>query len=180
MNSEGTKFFTTYWQTGVLVLGLLLAPFTGMLLPDGASRLETLRLANYNWANRHGQAVERENMYPKVHSAIQNLNSYAYFYQLSNKDRRIFICHEKITFQSLHRAEGLTEIYIMNTDGTGLTNLTNHPAQDGSPAWSPDGSKIAFASDRHRNSMFQIYVMNDDGTGVTRLTDNRNSEHHPT
>ena len=37
------------------------------------------------------------------------------------------------------------EIYAMNADGSGLTNLTNNPASDDEyPAWSYDGTKIAF------------------------------------
>jgi TolB protein len=60
------------------------------------------------------------------------------------------------------------EIFLMNADGSGQTNLTNNPAHDSAPAWSPDGSKIAFVSDRDGNH--GLYVMNADGTGVTRVT----------
>ncbi len=49
-----------------------------------------------------------------------------------------------------------------------VTNLTNHSADDGGPAWSPDGTRIAFASDRDGNT--EIYALNADGSGVTRLT----------
>jgi Tol biopolymer transport system component len=69
------------------------------------------------------------------------------------------------------------EIYTMNADGTGQTRLTNNPAADEAPAWSPDGTKIAFMSKRDPVSCsfsygcpFQIFVMNADGSGVTRLT----------
>jgi TolB protein len=57
----------------------------------------------------------------------------------------------------------------MNADGSGQTNLTNHPGADLETAFSPDGSKIAFASSRGGN--FDVYVMNADGSGPTRLTD---------
>jgi hypothetical protein len=60
------------------------------------------------------------------------------------------------------------EIYVMNPDGTALTQLTNDPGADFAPSWSPDGSKIAFTTFRFGN--LEIAVMNSDGTGVTRLT----------
>jgi type II secretory pathway pseudopilin PulG len=66
--------------------------------------------------------------------------------------------------------DGNDEIYVMNADGSGVTRLTNNPAYDGWPAWSPDGRRIAFASNRDGNP--EIYVMNADGSGVTRLTNN--------
>ena len=33
--------------------------------------------------------------------------------------------------------DGDYEIYVMNADGSGQTNLTNNSAWDESPAWSP-------------------------------------------
>ena len=52
------------------------------------------------------------------------------------------------------------------------TNLTRNSADDGSPAWSPDGTQIAFYSDRDGNND-EIYVMAADGSQPTRLTRNR-------
>lgn len=49
--------------------------------------------------------------------------------------------------------------------------------KDGSPAWSPDGTRIAFYSERDGNA--EIYVMNADGTGVTRLTRTSADEGYP-
>ena len=81
----------------------------------------------------------------------------------------------KIAFQS--DRDGNTNIYVMNTDGTGQVSLTNSPANDSSSTWSPDGTKIAFQSDRDGNS--EIYVMNFDGSGQSRLTNNAATDGDP-
>jgi hypothetical protein len=74
----------------------------------------------------------------------------------------------KIAFVSLRA--GNNEIFTMNANGSIQVNISNNPAQDNDPAWSPDGTRIAFHSNRDAAS--EIYVMNADGTGLTRLTNN--------
>jgi TolB protein len=62
-----------------------------------------------------------------------------------------------------------TEVFVMNADGTGQTNLTNNgAAADELPDWSPDGTRLVFASTRTSN--YEIWVMNADGTGLANLT----------
>lgn len=41
-----------------------------------------------------------------------------------------------------------TDIYVCHTDGTNLTQLTYHAADDLSPIWSSDGKKVYFISQR--------------------------------
>ncbi len=68
------------------------------------------------------------------------------------------------------RRDGNPEIYLMNADGSNPTRLTNNPALDVLPSWSPNGNQILFSSTRDGN--FDIYLMNADGSKVRRLTDN--------
>ena len=56
------------------------------------------------------------------------------------------------------------EIYVMDTDGGNLRNLTNTPGDDEYPSWSPDGKQIVFTADRSgKDWNRQIYVMDADG-----------------
>src|SRR5690606_14286874 len=49
------------------------------------------------------------------------------------------------TVATEHRRENL-DIYVIQPDGSGLTQLTFHPGHDCSPVWSPDGKSIYFLS----------------------------------
>ena len=82
----------------------------------------------------------------------------------------------RIVFASTR--DGNTEIYVMDADGGNQENLTNHPAHDGEPDWSPDGTKIAFVSGRD-GSPSQIHVMDADGKNPIRLTDGPGGKRHP-
>lgn len=62
------------------------------------------------------------------------------------------------------------DIYIIKSDGTGLTKLTDGPGVNMWGSFSPDGRHIVFQSNRDGNE--EIYVMNADGSTPIRLTIN--------
>ena len=87
------------------------------------------------------------------------------------------------------------DIYVVNADGTGLTNLTSPDRTPGETGvagdnfrcdWSSKSNAIAFNSNRHdpegtpvldRND--EIYVMNADGSNPVRLTDAPGADVNP-
>ena len=56
-----------------------------------------------------------------------------------------------------------TDIFVVRTDGTNLTQLTYHPGNDMSAIWSPDGKYIYFLSQRgSANRIFNVWKMSFD------------------
>ena len=59
----------------------------------------------------------------------------------------------KVAFAS--EGDGNWEIYVMNSDGTGLYRLTRNKADDSSPTFSADGKSLIFSS--NRDGKFALY-----------------------
>jgi Tol biopolymer transport system component len=69
------------------------------------------------------------------------------------------------------------EVFVINADGSAMTNLTSNSASDALPDWSPDGKKIAFNSDRDGN--FDIYTMDPDGSDIAQVTNLPGDDYAP-
>jgi len=64
-----------------------------------------------------------------------------------------------------------SDIYVMNSDGTNPTRITNTDTAPTQPAWSPDGKKIVFVYALDiSEELLPLYTMNSDGTKPTILT----------
>jgi len=70
---------------------------------------------------------------------------------------------------SITRPEGNAEIFLIQADGSGKTQLTNQPGRLYSPAYSPDATKIAFYN-HFNDQTWSIFLMNADGSNFQRLT----------
>lgn len=69
----------------------------------------------------------------------------------------------KIAFSSIRT--GNSDIYTVNSDGTGLEQLTSDPAFESEPAWSADGTQIVFSRG------LGIWVMDADGANQRQVYD---------
>jgi len=82
---------------------------------------------------------------------------------------------------------GLPQLFLVNTDGTDLTQLTNMDAGACQPSWSPDGMQLVFISPcGGRGEFFEtiynessLYIINADGTGLKQLTQSPGSDFDP-
>lgn len=78
--------------------------------------------------------------------------------------------------------DGESNIYLINVDGSDMTQLTNNRSVDTDPAFSRDGKMIAFVSSRHDVSggLGEIYFMKANGNSQTRVTYEDGSAYSPT
>lgn len=60
------------------------------------------------------------------------------------------------------------DIYVKSTQGMAIMQITNDPAHDVTPTFSPDGSKVAFSSDRSGN--WDIYIVDIQGGRPVQIT----------
>ena len=81
----------------------------------------------------------------------------------------------KILYES--DVDGNMDVFVMNEDGSEKTNRTQRDGYDGSPGWSPDGSRIVFVSDRDGDN--EIFIMDADGSDPVQLTYNDANDGFP-
>jgi TolB protein len=76
----------------------------------------------------------------------------------------------RIVFEAASSWVEQDDICVMNADGTGLANLTQHPSDEWAPAWSPDGAEILFCSTR-ASAGGDFFAMSADGSNVRKLSE---------
>jgi Tol biopolymer transport system component len=67
------------------------------------------------------------------------------------------------------------DIYVMRSDGTNVTNITNTASGESNAIWSPDGARIAFSE--VIDSYWEIGVINVDGSGRIAVTRGHGADH---
>ena len=71
----------------------------------------------------------------------------------------------KVAFMS--NREGNWDVFVVNDDGSGLVRLTQGEANEGLPAWAPDGRHLAYVSDK--GGRWAVWVMQSDGSNQRQV-----------
>jgi Tol biopolymer transport system component len=85
-------------------------------------------------------------------------------------------CAPAISF--MDERNGQTDIFAINSDGSGLRQLTNDAARELAMNWSPDGTLLAFQRSE-QDGPDDLYLMNLDGSGLVNLTRNPGDDWSP-
>jgi eukaryotic-like serine/threonine-protein kinase len=62
------------------------------------------------------------------------------------------------------------DLFLLDSNGRNLRQLTDDAARDRGPAISPDGKRIAFHSDRGASGRYQIWTVAKDGSGLREIS----------
>ena len=103
--------------------------------------------------------------------------------------QKIVFVSDRATGEGVDNSDGDREIFTINTDGTGLRQLTHNApnesgfgANDQDPVFSPGGKKIAFTNNRDQvegNFNTEIYTMDANGGNEVNLTRNPERDGRP-
>jgi Tol biopolymer transport system component len=109
----------------------------------------------------HVRGYDAEGCYsPDGKTIVFASNRAAYTEPMSERDKSIF---EK-------DASYMSDIYLMNADGTDVRRVTTEKGYDGGPFFSRDGSKICWRRFNDDGSKAEIFVMDADGTNQRQIT----------
>lgn len=73
-----------------------------------------------------------------------------------------------VAYYSVPENKSNNELFVMNADGSGHTQLTRDAWQESEPVWFKDGKKIAFLCNESGSS--QVWEMNPDGSARKQIT----------
>jgi TolB protein len=164
-NSDGTMGRTELWVTNIDGSGqhyIGIEGFASKWSPDGTRLIySSQKSGNYEI---YTCLIDGTN-----EQCLTNTSAHESYPVWSSDGKQIAFCASTGVFNT-QEALVTYEVYLMNTDGTNIRQLTNNNCYDGYPRWSPDNTRLVFNSDMHDNGQHEIYTMNIDGTNIKRVT----------
>lgn len=76
----------------------------------------------------------------------------------------------QVIFRADYETPHYLQIYLINTDGTHLRQLTNNSAVNWAPYWHPNGKVIAFTTSLQGHMNYEVYLLNIETAACYRVT----------
>ncbi|MFG0328937.1 MAG: TolB family protein [Phycisphaerales bacterium] len=113
---------------------------------------------------------------PRQFGATESIVQVSFAREGADFDPDIDQTGQLIVFASTQHSAS-ADIYVKSIDGHTVTQLTDDPADDMMPEWSPDNKHVAFTSTRAGN--WDIFVMESNGSTPVQITFDPAPEIHP-
>lgn len=133
------------------------------LLGMGMQSCDEMTDTKSDTQSRTDLKLESDIMTPEVLWSMGRIGEYAV-----SPDGKM-ICYG-VTHYSVEQNNSSTELYVMNTDGSGLYRVGGQKGNEYNPRWTPDGKRIVYLAATENGTM-QVFEMNPDGTQRTPISD---------
>jgi TolB protein len=107
---------------------------------------------------------------------VTNLTRHTFTAEGLDFDPDVSDTDDLLVFASTRNSDH-ADLFIKRVEGTGLTQLTDDPADEIQPRFSPGGQRVAFSS--NRGGSWDIWMIGRDGTGLAQLTSEPTDEVGP-
>lgn len=90
---------------------------------------------------------------------------------------------KRIAYVKRSLTDGHEHLFVANADGSDASQITDGPADDEFPSWSPNGKDLVFCSAHgSQDELVQanLFVVKPDGSGLVQLTEGDRIACHPT
>jgi Tol biopolymer transport system component len=136
--------------------------------PDGATLVVVVRRPDKTWS---------VGTLPATGGAFTAVRSLGWSYDWRDGSPRLSPDGRFLTY--LDGQKGLRDVHVVSLDGRHASRVTDDPADDLAPVWSPDGRHLAFISLRHGSaSLWAVDVKDGNPTGPpVKLRDGMQAAH---
>jgi TolB protein len=124
----------------------------------------------------YGQVASTRQARTSPMDGINNLKQVTYTAEGADFDPDIDPTGSLLVFASTRHRE-TSDLYVKRVEGSALRQLTDDPANEVMPAFSPDGTRVAFTSDRSGN--WDIYIKDIRGGQPIQITSGATDDIHP-
>lgn len=76
------------------------------------------------------------------------------------------------------RIDGQTDVYVIDIDGSNLTQITHGEGTSWMPTWAPNDEMLAFVSDRDGDNRWNIFITLVDRKAVQQITEGQVNDRH--